>query len=70
MVGGFIKLLYPDGVYTKEQLEEILTISREMLNSIRLLLDELVSAAGWNRNTVESSEQVPAAPVANPATLH
>jgi len=27
MVGGFIKLLYPDGIYTKEQLEEILIIS-------------------------------------------
>ena len=24
MVGGFIKLLYPDGEYTKEELEEVL----------------------------------------------
>ena len=47
-----------------------LTISREMLNSIRLLLDELVSGAGWNRNTVEATEQGPSGPVANPATLH
>lgn len=47
-----------------------LTISREMLNSIRLLLEELVAAAGWNRNTVETPEQAPAAPASNPATLH
>ena len=30
MVGGFVKLLYPDGEFTKEQLEEILQISLEM----------------------------------------
>lgn len=47
-----------------------ITISREMLNSIRLLLDELVAAAGWKRHTIDLPEQAPAAPVANPATLH
>ena len=48
-----------------------LTISREMLNSIRLLLEELVAGAGWNTNSIESSseEQPPTVPV-NPATLH
>ena len=30
MVGGLVKLMYPDGEYTKEQLEEILKISLEM----------------------------------------
>lgn len=30
MVGGFIKLLYPDGEYTKEQLEEILKLALEI----------------------------------------
>ena len=30
MVGGYLKLLYPDGVFTKEQVEEALIISLEM----------------------------------------
>ena len=41
MVGGFIKLLYPDGIYTKEQLEEILTISLEMRRRVKEQLKKL-----------------------------
>ena len=41
MVGGFIKLLYPDGVYTKGQLEEILTISLEMRRRVKEQLKKL-----------------------------
>ncbi|WP_449290971.1 protease Lon-related BREX system protein BrxL [Oscillibacter ruminantium] len=41
MVGGFIKLLYPDGVYTKEQLDEILTISLEMRRRVKEQLKKL-----------------------------
>lgn len=41
MVGGFIKLLYPDGVYTKEQLEEILTTSLEMRRRVKEQLKKL-----------------------------
>lgn len=41
MVGGFIKLLYPDGVYTKEQLEEILQISLEMRRRVKEQLKKL-----------------------------
>ncbi len=41
MVGGLIKLLYPDGVYTKEQLEEILTISLEMRRRVKEQLKKL-----------------------------
>jgi ATP-dependent Lon protease len=41
MVGGFIKLLYPDGVYTKDQLEEILTISLEMRRRVKEQLKKL-----------------------------
>lgn len=41
MVGGFIKLLYPDGVYTKEQLEEVLTISLEMRRRVKEQLKKL-----------------------------
>ena len=41
MVGGFIKLLYPDGNYTKEQLEEILRISLEMRRRVKEQLKKL-----------------------------
>jgi ATP-dependent Lon protease len=41
MVGGFIKLLYPDGIYTKEQLEEILIIALEMRRRVKEQLKKL-----------------------------
>ncbi len=41
MVGGFLKLLYPDGEYTKEQLEEILKISLEMRRRVKEQLKKL-----------------------------
>ena len=41
MVGGFIKLLYPDGVYTKEQVEEILCLSLEMRRRVKEQLKKL-----------------------------
>lgn len=41
MVGGFIKLLYPDGVYTKEQPEEILKLSLEMRRRVKEQLKKL-----------------------------
>lgn len=41
MVGGFIKLLYPDGKYTKEQLEEILRLSLEMRRRVKEQLKKL-----------------------------
>lgn len=41
MVGGFIKLLYPDGEYTKEQLEEILRLSLEMRRRVKEQLKKL-----------------------------
>lgn len=41
MVGGFIKLLYPDGNYSKEQLEEILQIALEMRRRVKEQLKKL-----------------------------
>ena len=41
MVSGFVKLLYPDGVYTKEQVEEILTISLEMRRRVKEQLKKI-----------------------------
>ena len=41
MVGGFIKLIYPDVEYTKEQLEEILKISLEMRRRVKEQLKKL-----------------------------
>lgn len=41
MVGGYIKLLYPDGNYTKEDIEEILRISLEMRRRVKEQLKKL-----------------------------
>lgn len=41
MVGGYIKLIYPDGNYTKEQLEEILVISLEMRRRVKEQLKKI-----------------------------
>ncbi len=41
MVGGFIKLLYPDGEYTKEQLEEVLRFALEMRRRVKEQLKKL-----------------------------
>ena len=41
MVGGFIKLLYPDGEYTKQQLEEILRFALEMRRRVKEQLKKL-----------------------------
>ena len=41
MVGGLVKLMYLDGVYTKEQLEEILKISLEMRRRVKEQLKKL-----------------------------
>lgn len=35
MVGGFLKLLYPNGEFTKDQLEEVLRISLEMRRRVK-----------------------------------
>ena len=41
MVGGFLKLLYPDGEFSKEQLEEVLKISLEMRRRVKEQLKKL-----------------------------
>jgi len=41
MVAGFIKLIYPDGVYAKEQLEEILVLALEMRRRVKEQLKKL-----------------------------
>lgn len=41
MVGGFLKLLYPNGEFTKEQLEEVLRISLEMRRRVKEQLKKL-----------------------------
>lgn len=41
MVGGFLKLIYPDGEFTKEQLEEILKLSLEMRRRVKEQLKKL-----------------------------
>ena len=41
MVGGFLKLLYPNGEFTKEQLEEILRFALEMRRRVKEQLKKL-----------------------------
>ncbi len=41
MVSGFVKLLYPDGNYTKEEIEEILVISLEMRRRVKEQLKKI-----------------------------
>lgn len=41
MVGGFLKLLYPDGEFDKEQLEEILKLALEMRRRVKEQLKKL-----------------------------
>lgn len=41
MVGGYLKLLYPDGVFTKEELEEVLRIALEMRRRVKEQLKKL-----------------------------
>ncbi|WP_455527239.1 protease Lon-related BREX system protein BrxL [Huintestinicola sp.] len=41
MVGGYVKLIYPDGNYTKEDVEEILKISLEMRRRVKEQLKKL-----------------------------
>jgi len=41
MVDGYLKLMYPDGVFTKEQLEEVLQISLEMRRRVKEQLKKL-----------------------------
>lgn len=41
MVGGFVKLIYPDGDYSKEDIEEILVISLEMRRRVKEQLKKL-----------------------------
>ncbi|MDR1603425.1 MAG: protease Lon-related BREX system protein BrxL [Gracilibacteraceae bacterium] len=41
MVSGFAKLLYPDGVFTKEEIAEILTISLEMRRRVKEQLKKI-----------------------------
>lgn len=41
MIGGFLKLLYPNGEFTKEQIEEVLKISLEMRRRVKEQLKKL-----------------------------
>lgn len=41
IVGGYVKLLYPDGHFTKEQLEEILAFALEMRRRVKEQLKKL-----------------------------
>lgn len=41
MVGGLVKLIYPDGEFTKEELEEIIRFALEMRRRVKEQLKKL-----------------------------
>lgn len=41
MVGGLVKLIYPDGTYTRQELEEILQLALEMRRRVKEQLKKL-----------------------------
>ena len=41
MVDGYLKLMYPDGVFDKSELEEVLQISLEMRRRVKEQLKKL-----------------------------
>lgn len=65
MVGGFIKLLYPDGEYTKEQLEEILRLSLEMRRRVKeqlLCVKSAMCLMTWQPHSISFLTAVPRKP--------
>ena len=50
IVGGYVKLLYPDGEFTKEQLEEILVFALEMRRRVKEQLKKLGGMEFYNVN--------------------
>lgn len=41
MIDGYLKLMYPDGKFTKEELEEVVQISLEMRRRVKEQLKKL-----------------------------
>lgn len=41
MISGFTKLIYPDGIFTKEEIEEIVTVSLEMRRRVKEQLKKI-----------------------------
>lgn len=50
MVDGYLKLLYPDGSFTKEEVEEVLRISLEMRRRVKEQLKKLGGMEFYNVN--------------------
>ena len=45
MIDGYLKLMYPNGEFTKEELEEIIQIALEMRRRVK---EQLKSWAVWS----------------------
>lgn len=58
MVGGFIKLLYPDGEYTKEQLEEVLKLALEMRRRVKEQLKKLGGSTRFKDAFMEAQKRL------------
>jgi len=62
-VSGLIKLIHPDGKFTKEELEEYLNLALEMRRRVREQLKKMGGVEYWNTNftyiNLETSEEHP-----------
>ena len=79
MVGGLLKLVYPDGEFSKEQLEEILKLALEMRRRVKEQLKKLgvkdtlnpafVPSSGNQAEQKEAAKQPKAQPEATPVPV-
>ena len=54
IVGGYVKLLYPDGEFTKEQIEEILVFALEMRRRVKEQLKKLGGMEFYDVNFIST----------------
>ena len=56
MIDGYLKLMYPNGEFTKEELEEIIQIALEMRRRVKEQLKKLGSSCDWTRERFTMDE--------------
>jgi len=72
-VSGLVKLIHPDGNYTKEDLEEYLSIALEMRRRVKEQLKKIKSIEYWNTNfsyiDLETSREIVVSVPEHPAPV-
>jgi ATP-dependent Lon protease len=72
-VSGLVKLIHPDGNFTKDDLEEYLTFALEMRRRVKEQLKKMRSIEYWNTDfsyiDLESSREIPVSVPEQPAPI-